>query len=167
MESNTTLEILKQAILLEKRGKVFYANAAENSKDPDVKNIFTIMAAEEEEHIQFLSHQFLQYNASGKFDFTESSESKSHTIADEVITKSIADKLSAVSFEATAISMAIDMENRAITAYSKRAESATDPDEKAFYSWLANWERGHHKLLFFLDQELKEKIWSDNNFWPF
>jgi hypothetical protein len=36
-----------------------------------------------------------------------------------------------------------------------------------FYQWLAEWERGHHQLLFQLDQELKEKIWTDNNFWAF
>lgn len=166
MEQNNSIEILKQAILLEKRGKAFYANAAESSKNPDVKNIFRIMASEEDEHIKYLSEQFLQFRANGKFDFSIPSETNG-AIADEVITKSISEKISAVSFEASAISLAIDMENRAIEAYAKRAETATDPDEKSFYGWLAEWERGHHKLLFFLDQELKEKIWSDNSFWPF
>jgi rubrerythrin len=167
MEQNSTLEILKQAILLEKRGKVFYTNAAENSKDPDVKKIFEIMASEEDEHVKFLSEQFHLYRSQGKFDFTAPPEAGFTDVADEVITKSISDKVSAVSFEATAISMAIDMENRAIAAYSKRAGSATDPDEKAFYLWLADWERGHHKILYYLDQQLKEKIWTDNSFWPF
>lgn len=167
MEQNNTIEILKQAIILEKRGKIFYANAAENSKDPDVKNIFMIMADEEDEHIKYLSEQFHQYRTQGKFDFTKPSDVNIDGIADQVITKSIAEKVSAVSFEASAISLAIDMENRAIAAYSERAASATDPDEKSFYGWLAEWERGHHKLLYHLDQELREKIWTDNNFWPF
>lgn len=167
MEQNTTLEILKHAILLEKRGKVFYANAAENSKDPDVKNIFRIMAAEEDQHIDFLTEQFQNFRDLGKFDFSESSESGDHSIADQVITKSITKKISAVSFEASAISLAIDMENRAIAAYSERANTASDDNEKKFYQWLADWERGHHKILFELDQELKEKIWMDNSFWAF
>ena len=61
MDQNTTLEILKQGILLEKRGKVFYASAAESSRDPDVKNIFQIMADEENEHIKFLEEQYLHF----------------------------------------------------------------------------------------------------------
>jgi rubrerythrin len=77
------------------------------------------------------------------------------------------DKISAASFEASAISLAIEMENKAIAAYSERAENAEDEEEKKFYQWLADWEKSHHKLLFQIDQEIKDKIWYDNNFWPF
>jgi rubrerythrin len=167
MESTNTLDILKQAILLEKRGKIFYANAAANSKDPDVKNIFEIMTREEDEHIQFLVEQMKNYQDGGKFDFQESAEKADHTLTDQVITKNISERITAVSFEAAAISLAIDMENRAIDAYATRGAKATDPDEKRFYLWLADWERGHHRILYELDQELKEKIWMDNNFWAF
>ncbi len=55
MENTKTIEILKQAILLEKRGKAFYMNAMENSGDSDVKRIFQIMAEEEDEHVKFLA----------------------------------------------------------------------------------------------------------------
>jgi len=167
MKPDVTLDILKQAILLEYRGKAFYTNAAESSKDPDVRNIFQIMAAEEDDHIRFLTEQLRHYREGGKFDFVEATSYENETITDEVITKSIVEKLSAVSFEAAAISLAIDMENRAITAYSERSAAATDPDEKKFYQWLAEWEQGHHLLLYQLDTELREKIWTDNNFWAF
>jgi rubrerythrin len=58
------------------------------------------------------------------------------------------------------------MEQRAIDIYGSRAESAEDPQEKALYRWLADWERSHLKLLSDLDRELTESIWYDNNFWP-
>ena len=167
MELKTTLEILKHSILLETRGKAFYANAAENSKDPDVKRIFSIMADEEDDHIKYLEDQFRSYRDEGRFEFSEHPETKRYSIVEQVITKNITEKISSVGFEAAAISLAIDMENRAIAAYSERAANAGDPDEKAFYEWLADWERGHQKILFQLDQELKEKIWTDNNFWAF
>jgi rubrerythrin len=167
MDQNTTLEILKQGILLEKRGKIFYASAAENSKDPDVKNVFQIMADEENEHIKFLEEQYLHYEKKGKFSFVPGIDRGTYSVTEKVITKTISDRVSAVSYEAAAISLAIDMENRAITVYSERAKNASDPEEKMFYQWLAEWERGHHQLLFQLDQELKEKIWTDNNFWAF
>lgn len=153
--------------MLEKRGKAFYLNASENSKDPDVKRIFQIMAEEEDEHVRFLAQQFRTYQAEGKFDPSVADENPGVTVADEVMSKNIKDKISAASFEAAAISSAIDMENRAIAAYSERATNAESADERKFYEWLAEWERGHHKILYQLDQDLKEKIWYDNNFWPF
>lgn len=167
MTSDKTIDILKQAILLEKRGKAFYLNAMENSKDPDVQRIFQIMADEEEEHVRFLAQQYRKYQSEGKFDPNVMAENDGTTVADEVLSKNIKDRISAASFEAAAIASAIDMENRAIEAYSERAKSAESADERNFYEWLAEWERGHHKILYQLDQELKEKIWHDNNFWPF
>ncbi len=167
MEDTKTLEILKQAILLEKRGKAFYLNATASSKDPDVKRIFQIMADEEEDHVKFLAQQYKSYQSSGKFDPSVLEEHNGITVADQVFTEGLTSKMSAASFEAAAIASAIDMENRAIAAYADRAEKAEDEDERNFYQWLAEWERGHHKLLYKLDEELKEKIWYDNNFWPF
>ena len=59
------------------------------------------------------------------------------------------------------------METKSIEVYSERAQAATDPNEKELYLWLADWEKGHHKLLVNLNKELTEKVWYDNNFWPF
>jgi rubrerythrin len=42
-----------------------------------------------------------------------------------------------------------------------------DPNEKKLFNWLADWEKGHLKILNDLDNDLKEKIWYDNQFWPF
>jgi len=167
MESTKSLEILKQAILLEKRGKAFYTNAAENAKDADVKQIFQTMADEEDDHVRFLAEQFKKYRDAGKFDATNLPVIEDDTVAEQVLTEKIKDKISAASFEAAAISSAIDMENRAIAVYSERAKDATDEEEKKFYLWLANWEKGHHRLLYQLDQDLKERIWNDNNFFAF
>ena len=167
MESSKSLDILKQAILLEKRGKAFYANAAENSMDHDVKRIFELLSEEEDQHVEFLAEQFKKFNESGKFDTSELPEIEENTLTDEVLTENIKNQISAASFEAAAIASAIDFENRAISFYSERAENAADEEEKKFYKWLADWEKSHHKLLYNLDQELKEKIWNDNSFWPF
>jgi rubrerythrin len=167
MENSKSLDILKQAILLEKRGKAFYTNAAINSKDADTKKIFQTMALEEEEHVRFLSEQFIKFRDSGKFDASELPLIEDGDVTNEVLTKSIKDKISAAGFEAAAISSAIDMENRAIAVYSERAQNASDAEERKFYQWLADWEKGHHKLLYQLDHELKEKIWFDNSFWAF
>ncbi len=166
MEESKSMEILKTAILLERKGKAFYSSVAEKSDDPDVKNFFQLMANEEDEHIRFLNEQFAHFIENKKFkkaDIHVDDESPDEQILTDIVKK----KITAASFEAAAISAAIDFETRAVKVYSDRAENATDPDEKQFYKFLAEWESGHHKLLNEIDKELKEKIWFDNDFWPF
>lgn len=168
MENSKTVEILKQAILLEKRGKAFYTNVAENTNNEDVKGIFKTMAEEEDQHIKFLSDQFKSFKQDKKFSVTDLPKNEvSDSTTEQILSDKIKEKISAASFEAAAIESAIDMESKAIEVYSERAEKASDPEEKKFYSWLAEWERGHYKLLYRLDQDLKERIWADNSFWPF
>jgi len=165
MENTQSNEILKTAILMEKRGKAFYEMVAQQTKSDDVKKIFSMMAEEEQTHVEFLSKQFASYNKNQKFDKIELKADAG--IVDEILSGDIKKQISAASFEAAAISAAIDMETKAIEVYSKQAAEATDPNEKELFSWLADWEKGHHKVLHELNQQLKEDIWYDNQFWPF
>ena len=59
------------------------------------------------------------------------------------------------------------MEERAIKLYAERARETQDPEEKKLYEWLSEWENGHLNILMDMDKELTEKIWNDNQFWPF
>lgn len=164
MENKST-EILKTAILMEKRGKAFYEKVAEQTASPDVKKIFTLMAEEEQIHVEFLSKQFASYSKDKKFAKVQLKFDAG--VADAILTGDIKKQISAASFEAAAISAAIDMETKAIEVYTKQAAEATDPNEKELFAWLADWEKGHHKILHELNEELKESIWYDNQFWPF
>ena len=165
MDTNKTIEILKTALLLERRGKAFYSSCADQSRNTEIKKIFTLLAKEEEQHIKFLTAQFISFSKTQKFS-SEFIPANENTV-DNILTGKIKSDLSAADFESAAVSAAIDMETRAIAVYSEQAEKSEDPEEKKFYSFLADWERGHHKLLFDIDRDLKEKIWNDNNFWPF
>ncbi len=84
-----------------------------------------------------------------------------------MLTDKIKKEINAASFEAAAISSAIDFEAKAVKLYSDRAKEATDPNEKELYRILALWEGDHSKMLHELNNALKEDIWNDNNFWPF
>ena len=166
MEESKSMEILKTAILLERKGKAFYSSVADKADDADVKEFFQIMADEEDEHIKFLMEQFSHYVENKKFKEIEIHREEEGT--DEIIlSDKVKKKIGAASFEAAAISAAIDFETRAVKVYSEQANNASDPEEKKFYQFLADWEKGHHKLLNTIDKELQEKIWFDNNFWPF
>ena len=161
-------DILKEALLLEMRGKAFYKNVAEKTDSKSAKKIFEQMAAEEEVHIMFLTRQFQNYQKSKEFlKITDFGEPKEDELAMAVLTEDIKKEISAASFEAAAISSAIDFEAKAIELYTNRAADAIDKNEKEIYNMLAHWEDGHAKALIELNNSLKEDIWNDNSFWPF
>jgi rubrerythrin len=166
MESKKAIDILKQAILLEKRGYAFYSTVAAQCKDDDVKNIFLAMADEETMHVKFLSEQFAHYDKTHSFLKVTVPEGADDT-SNHILSDEVKNKIAAAGFEAAAISAAIDFEKRAIEIYAGRAEATEDPTEKELYTFLSDWEKTHLKILSDLDKELKEKIWYDNQFWPF
>lgn len=167
METEATLDILKQAILLERRGMAFYGKIAEQTENQGVRDVFELMANEEQKHIHTLSEQFKAYQQNKIFLPKTYSEPEDSRVASKVLTQKIKDNIAAAGFEAAAISAAISMEEQAIKLYTESARKATDANAKALYEWLARWERGHLRMLFDIDESLKETIWFDNQFWPF
>ncbi len=164
---DNTIDILKQAILLERRGKAFYKHVEKQTNNPDVQKIFGIMAREEMMHEKFLSEQYKAYKKDGKFSVSNLPKEDNMGIAGLVLNDEIKNSIEAASFEAAAISAAIDMETKAIKVYADQAEAANDPQEKALYKWLSDWEKTHHKILHELDEDLKLRVWNNNQFWPF
>jgi rubrerythrin len=168
METKSTTDILKEAILLEQRGRAFYSNIAAQTQSDAVKRIFTMIADEEDQHIRFLSDQYRHYQKHNFFmDVTLLTGDIPDDVTRKVLSEEMKSQISAASFEAAAISASMDFEAKAVELYSSRAESATDPNEKELYRMLAEWERGHHKWLMRIDKDLREQVWYDNNFWPF
>jgi rubrerythrin len=168
MANRKLIDILKSAILLEVRGESFYRKVAASTENTGVKKIFSIMADEEVLHANILKEKYKEIVKSNKLtesDFPAKTEDAN--ASEIVLSESMINQITGAGFEAAAISAAIDMETRAIKLYSESAENASDANEKRLFSWLADWEKGHHKLLYELDIDLKERIWNDNNFWPF
>jgi rubrerythrin len=163
----SSVDILKEAILLERRGKAFYTTAARQTQSEAARKIFDMMAAEEDEHINFLSKQFAYYEKNKEFmKVNEGADADDATVM-AILSDEIKKQINAASFEAAAISAAMDFETRAVQIYSDRAQTATDQNEKDMYQMLADWEKGHHFWLHKINEDLKEQIWYDNNFWPF
>ncbi|PKP04623.1 MAG: rubrerythrin [Bacteroidetes bacterium HGW-Bacteroidetes-6] len=168
MENNKALDILKTAILMEKRGMALYEEVVARTQSEEVKMIFQIMADEEKVHAKYLAEQFKSYMSTNTFTRQDLSTSDGdEKIVDMILSGNIKNQINAAGFEAAAIGAAIDMETKAIEVYRNRANESTDENEKALFNWLADWERGHYEVLLKLDNELKERIWADNDFWPF
>lgn len=166
MSAANPLDILKSALLLEIRGQAFYKKAAQQAEKQPVKDFFAMMAAEEDRHVEILSEQYKAVKADGKFSAT-AVETTPADVANQVLTAKLKQNIAAAGFESAAISAAMGMEERAIKLYAQRASEATDPQEKALYKWLAEWEGRHLEFLARIDRDVTETIWNDNSFWPF
>ena len=167
MSEDKTTEILKNAILLEKRGNTFYRKVSEQASGNAVKDFFKKMADEEEKHVHILTDQFKAYRQDKKLMPGDYQDDRSSSFVADVLTQELKEEMSAADYEAAAISAAISMEKKAIELYADRAVAAKDPNEKALYEWLAKWETQHLNFLAEIDKELTEQIWYDSNFWPF
>ncbi len=166
MKTDTALDILKSALLLERRGKAFYEKVAEQAKSEAVRAFFARMAEEEDHHIAVLSDQFRAYQSRGAFTPLPEEQRPAADLASSVLSGKLAESISAAGFEAAAVAAAMSLERDAIRVYAERAESAQDPEERALYRWLAEWEAEHLEFLGRVDRELTEAAWSDNRFWP-
>lgn len=164
MSSLQPKDIIKEAILLERRGFAFYQQVAKQASDEAVKTFFEMMATEEAHHIEILEQQFRSYERHQAFSDIDESDT---TQAEAILTADIQKKIGAADFEAAAISAAVLLEERAVALYGQRAQASDDPKEKALYQWLVRWEQGHLSFLAKLDKEIKEAIWHQQDFWPF
>ncbi len=167
MNSEKAVDILKQALLIEKKGKAFYRQVAGAAQHPEVKQFFETMAEEEVRHIEILSDQFRAYHENRRFaSLNYDSDAEKSAVAN-VLTQDLVEAMQAADFEAAAVTAAVAMEKNAIKLYATRAAEATDPEEKALYEWLTRWEKSHLTFLAELESELTQKVWFDQNFWPF
>jgi rubrerythrin len=167
MALSTALDILKEAILLERRGQSLYLQVAGAATTPAVHEFFQIMAEEEGRHIGILEEQFRSVDRTGAFSTADIALDGGTPSADLVLTPELKDQIAGAGYEAAAISAAILMEERAVAFYSGRAAAIEDGDERKLYQWLSNWEKGHLRFLVQLDREIRQALWNDSGFWPF
>jgi len=166
MKKVNTLTILKNAILMERKGQSLYLKAMEHANEESVKAFFKDLADDEQEHVNILEKQFKALMKDGKFMAGGFDNDASAVDAPEILDETLKDKISAAGFEATAITAAISFEEKAIRAYAKQSEASSDPEEKKIYKWLSTWEKTHLKKLIALEKSLMDSVWEDNNFWP-
>jgi len=159
------LDIIKNAMLLEKQGETFYMATAAATKLVEVKEMFETFAREEVEHFNTLQKMFENIKATGNVAATTKLPEQAETV-DKVLTDKIREKVKASDYEAAAIAAAMNFEEKAVKYYAEQAEKATDENEKKLFTELSNWEKTHLHFLADLNDSLREDIWNDQNFWP-
>ncbi len=165
MSDTKSKEILKGAILLEQKGKAFYENVAKMTDSAAVREVFTSMAMEEIKHTEILLDQYESLVKTGRMKDMAFPE-QAPEFHQKILTEKIKNEINGAGYEAAAITAALAMEQSAVKFYGDRAVNAEDESEKKLYKWLEEWEKTHVELLVEIDNELREKIWYDQHFWP-
>jgi len=159
------LDIVKEAILLEHKGKALYESVPESTKIEGVKELFQMLIREEEKHIDLLTKQYSRI-LKGESPDASDLEQGDATVTATVISDDVVKEVHGAGYEAAVISAALEFEKNAVNFYSKQAEAAESEGEQKLYRWLVRWEKTHMMMLAKLDNEIKEQIWYDNQFWP-
>lgn len=166
MAENRPLHIIKGAILLEKRGKALYESVVEKTKIAGVRDLFNLLIKEEKKHIELLNAQ-LSRVVKGKNIDASGLEQDDFLAADKVISDDIASNVAGAGYESAVISAALEVEKNAVQYYSKNASTAKSREVKRLFQWLARWEKSHMHMLAKIDDDIKEQIWFDHQFWKF
>ena len=159
---------LMQAIKAERDGNSFYGMAAATSQDPKAKEIFAQLAAEELDHMQFLSRQYDSILKTGKPD-PNAKLGQRHDLSgiSPIFSENIKTRIKDAHFEMSALSIGIQLEVEAQNFYRARATEAEDQGIRDFFLELADWEAGHYQALLQQHEALKEDYWSENRFSAF
>ncbi len=167
-EKEKIIEALKRAILAERNGHYFYLMAAQTTKDPKGKEVFTDLAKEELNHMEYLQQNYRSVLEQG----TLNSEVTLTKIADlsgpsPIFSESFKSRIGESHYEMTALSIGIELELNAMNYYRSQAEQIADPEAKKFFSELSDWEQGHYRALLRQQEEVKEDYWAQSGFAPF
>jgi rubrerythrin len=162
---SSAIDAVKTAIMTEMQGYELYKGAAERTTDPQARRMFQLLATEEEGHSRMLHEQFQSLMQAQVFTappVVEEGEGFEALVADPQWRKS----LRFGNMELSAVSIGANLEARAIAFYQKCAETTPDPEGRKVFEWLVGWEEDHLKWMQCLEDELKERYWSDQGFSP-
>lgn len=161
-------EGLFKAIQAENEGYHFYMMAARSAEDSRAREMFTLLAEEEESHMRFLKKQYKAIIDTGSLDREIKLGAPRKLIGPSpIFTDSFKNRVGSAGFEMSALSIGIQLELNSIEFYRAEAEAAEDETVKGFYTELTEWESGHYQTLLKQHDSMKEEYWHSAGFAPF
>ncbi|MBU0762647.1 MAG: ferritin family protein [Candidatus Altiarchaeota archaeon] len=158
MEHHNILEILRDAMDLEREGAKFYNKAAKHSKSELVKDIFKRFAQDEMNHFDKLEMLFDEYCENNEW-MVEADVAKSPD--KELETSNVFDdrKLDAEFNELEAVEIALKAEHESMELYRTALNECGQEFDAgcALFKWLIDFEKQHIAELKKLKSELLKK----------
>jgi len=162
------LDILSKAYQIETDGHVFYSMVADRTQKQPVREVFLKLASDELLHKSYLKEIASRYEEVGVAAFLVQRASPDvRAFSQKVFTDWFRDQALGSTFEASALSIGMTLENNAMTHFIRSAEASSDNDVKDFYRFLAAWEQEHLNALHSLYQSVRADFFNDSGFEPF
>jgi len=157
MEKINVLEILREAMDLEREGMRFYHKAAKHAEDKRAKEVFKILADEEMMHFEELELVFDQFCEQDEW-MVEKDLSEAEPVK-ELDTESVfnEDGMDQAMDDMAAIDLGIEAEKKSIDLYKTAlSDCKLNEHEKGckIFSWLIDFEKEHLKRLKSLRRDL-------------
>lgn len=166
-ETDRILEGLTKAMQAEVDGHNFYKMAAGSTTDELGKETFISLAKDEADHFIFLKAQHDSISKTGKVDPAVKLGKPSQSADSPIFSTEFKTRIKEAHYEMSALSIGAQLELTSIQFYRAEAKAAADPQIKAFYDELAEWETTHHRRLIQQQQELREDYYYKGGFYPF
>jgi rubrerythrin len=162
------LQGLKDAMMAERTGIEFYTMASRTTQDSKGREVFQLLAQEEQQHFDYLQKTYGQLLNGEAMDSKLPLASESTLLGKgHIFSDSLRNRLQEAHFEMSALSVGLQLEQNAIKHYQSLADVAGDPKVKEFFLQLVQWETNHARAFINEMNSLKEDYWSQANFAPF
>jgi len=151
---------LIEAYLMERGTMDFYAQVASKSKVPEAKKMFGELSSWEHRHMDFMGFLYQSIQEDKDVMGFERFSAKTDAPVTEagIPVKDLEAKLEKYEFadDIGALKLALEIEGRAYSLYSRLAKSAVDANAKVVFQEMAEQETGHIEYLKKIRQKLME-----------
>ncbi len=159
---------LRTAIEFEGDGHNFYMMAASNTQDAKGKEVLTMLAREELQHVKFLRHQYKHIMETGHPDLSLRLPSFANLKGDHpIFSADLRARVGQAHMEMSALAIGVKLELGSANYYLGESKKHDGTRVGEFYAELAVWEKEHYDALLRQQESLKEDYWAEGGFSPY
>jgi rubrerythrin len=158
--ANKELEILSQALKLEREGEQFYLQAAELTLDEKGRAMFLSLADDEVKHAEMVTRQLHALEGGGSYVLLPDLDVQGIDVDQRLFPpdrKSVEARLGLDPNMMDALHLALEREIQSRDLYAQAARQTDDPAGKQMYLWLVGAETTHFNLLMSNYEALSER----------
>ncbi len=160
--------ILQKAYQIEVDGYTFYRMTADKAEKPAVKELFEKLAHDEVEHQAYLKNVMKNVREKGTHAFAVQTKPVDlSAFSQAVFTDRFREQAHGAAFEVGVLSVGMTLENNAVAHFRAASEGTGEKEVKAFYQFLAEWERQHFEALQNLYNSVRMDFWQGAGFAAF
>jgi len=144
------LQVLSQALQLEKDGEAFYLEAAKQVKDERCQRTFRSLADDERQHQDMILRQLHAVEGDGSYVLLPDASPERIDLGERLFPPAgaeLKDKLQRAYDELSALQVALENEVKSFDLYRQAASESTEDAARQMYTWLAGAERTHFNML--------------------